>query len=45
MRILAANDAMTQGALRVLGVAYRVTAELPDIQNRKRWKKGWCSPD
>ncbi len=33
MRILAANDAMTQDALRVLGVAYRVTAELPDIQN------------
>jgi len=30
MRILAANDSMTQDALRVLGVAYRVVQELPD---------------
>ena len=29
-RILAANDAMTKDALRVLGVAYRVVKELPD---------------
>ncbi len=29
-RILAANDTMTQDALRVLGVAYRVTSELDD---------------
>ncbi len=32
MRILAANDAMTQDALRVLGVAYRVTAEAARYQ-------------
>jgi Ca2+-transporting ATPase len=30
-RILAANDAMTKQALRVLGHAYRVTSEIPDI--------------
>ena len=29
-RILAANDAMTQDALRVLGVAYRVVEDMPD---------------
>jgi Ca2+-transporting ATPase len=29
-RILAANDAMTEDALRVLGVAYRVTQDLDD---------------
>ncbi len=29
-RILAANDAMTKDALRVLGVAYRVEKEFPD---------------
>jgi len=29
VRILAAHDAMTQGALRVLGVAYRVLPEMP----------------
>jgi Ca2+-transporting ATPase len=33
MRILAANDAMTQEALRVLAMAYRVTQEMPDIDN------------
>jgi Ca2+-transporting ATPase len=33
MRILAANDAMTQDALRVLGMAYRVTTTLPDISD------------
>ncbi len=33
MRILAANDAMTQDALRVLGVAYRVVPEIPDTTN------------
>jgi P-type Ca2+ transporter type 2C len=32
MRILAANDAMTQDALRVLAVAYRVTERMPNIQ-------------
>ena len=30
MRILAANDMMAQNALRVIGMAYRVTDELPD---------------
>lgn len=30
MRILAANDALTQGALRVLGVAYKVSSEVPE---------------
>jgi Ca2+-transporting ATPase len=29
-RILAANDAMTKDALRVLGAAYRVTKDVPD---------------
>jgi Ca2+-transporting ATPase len=29
-RILAANDEMTKDALRVLGLAYRVTREIPD---------------
>jgi Ca2+-transporting ATPase len=32
-RILAANDAMTEDALRVLGVAYRVTRDLNDDVN------------
>jgi P-type Ca2+ transporter type 2C len=30
-RILDANDSMTQDALRVLGMAYRIVPELPDI--------------
>jgi Ca2+-transporting ATPase len=33
MRILAANDAMTQDALRVLGVAYKVVQDLPDLSD------------
>ncbi|HNT53953.1 MAG TPA: cation-translocating P-type ATPase [Anaerolineaceae bacterium] len=32
-RILAANDSMTQGALRVLGVAYRAIPALPEEVN------------
>ncbi|MFH2103368.1 MAG: cation-translocating P-type ATPase [Chloroflexota bacterium] len=32
MRILAANDAMTQDALRVLGVAYRLEKDVPDTE-------------
>jgi Ca2+-transporting ATPase len=32
-RIMEANDAMTQDALRVLGVAYRVVREAPDAGN------------
>jgi Ca2+-transporting ATPase len=30
-RILAANDSMTKGALRVLGVAYRLDRDIPNI--------------
>jgi Ca2+-transporting ATPase len=33
MQIFAANDRMTQEALRVLGMAYRVIPELPDISD------------
>ena len=36
MRILAANDQMTQEALRVLGMAYRITPELPDISDPEK---------
>jgi Ca2+-transporting ATPase len=32
-RILAANDMMTQDALRVLGMAYRITPNLPDVSD------------
>jgi Ca2+-transporting ATPase len=32
-RILAANEAMTRDALRVLGLAYRVDRELPDVDH------------
>jgi len=35
MHILAANDMMTQDALRVLGMAYRLTSEQPDVDNLK----------
>lgn len=31
--ILSANDLMTQDALRVLGMAYKVTPDLPDIED------------
>ena len=33
MRILAANDSMSQDALRVLAMAYRITQDQPDIEN------------
>jgi Ca2+-transporting ATPase len=39
-RILAANDAMTQDALRVLGTAYRITPETPDISSTEALEKG-----
>jgi Ca2+-transporting ATPase len=39
MRILAANDAMTQDALRVLGVAYKVVTELPDTEDVETLEK------
>jgi Ca2+-transporting ATPase len=32
-RILAANDLMTQDALRVLGMAYKITQQVPDIND------------
>jgi Ca2+-transporting ATPase len=40
MRILAANDAMTQNALRVLGVAYKVSRELPDTSDVEKLESG-----
>jgi P-type Ca2+ transporter type 2C len=36
MHILAANDQMTQEALRVLGTAYRITPEPPDISDPEK---------
>jgi Ca2+-transporting ATPase len=33
MRVLSANDSMSQDALRVLGLAYKVVVDLPDIQD------------
>jgi len=35
MRILSANDAMTQDALRVLGVAYKVVGKIPVTTDRE----------
>jgi Ca2+-transporting ATPase len=39
MQVLAANDRMTQDALRVLGMAYRVTPEMPDISEPDNLEK------
>ena len=39
MRILTANDTMSQEALRVLGMAYRITPEMPDIENLENLEK------
>jgi Ca2+-transporting ATPase len=39
MRILAANDSMSQDALRVLAVAYRVIQELPGDLEAHEWEK------
>ncbi len=39
-RILAANDDMTQDALRVLGFAYRVEADVPDELSREFAEQG-----
>ncbi len=33
LRVLAANDSMSQDALRVLAVAYRVSKEFPDVED------------
>jgi Ca2+-transporting ATPase len=35
MRILNANDQMTQDALRVLGVAFKVCQDMPDVEDLK----------
>jgi len=40
MRILNANDKMTQDALRVLGVAYRVTQTLPNMEDLEKLEEG-----
>ena len=40
MRILSANDAMTQDALRVLGVAYKVSSDLPDVSDVRALESG-----
>ena len=39
MRILHANDDLTQDALRVLGVAYKVVPELPDLEQVEALEK------
>jgi Ca2+-transporting ATPase len=38
--IQAANDQMTEGALRVLGMAYRVTDHLPEMEDTGRLESG-----
>lgn len=40
MHILKANDQMTQEALRVLAVAYKVSQEMPDIENIEKLEDG-----
>ncbi len=40
MRILNANDKMTQEALRVLGVAYRVSPSLPNMEDLEKLEEG-----
>jgi len=40
MRILNANDKLTQEALRVLGVAYRVSQILPNIEDLEKLEEG-----
>ncbi len=39
-KILSANDLMTQDALRVLGMAYRITSDLPDVADPKNIENG-----
>jgi Ca2+-transporting ATPase len=39
-QIMAANDAMTQNALRVLGLAYRLTQYVPDIEDHAEIESG-----
>ena len=40
MHILAANDQLTQDALRVLGMAFKVVDELPDVENVAELESG-----
>jgi P-type Ca2+ transporter type 2C len=40
MRILNANDQMTQDALRVLGVAYRVSQSMPSMEDLEKLEEG-----
>ncbi len=40
MRILGANDNMTQDALRVLGVAFRVSPTMPNMQDLEKLEEG-----
>jgi Ca2+-transporting ATPase len=40
MRILDANDKMTQEALRVLGVAYRVSPTMPNMEDLEKLEEG-----
>jgi P-type Ca2+ transporter type 2C len=40
MRVLDANDKMTQEALRVLGVAYRVSSTLPNMEDLEKLEEG-----
>jgi Ca2+-transporting ATPase len=40
MRILNANDTLTQEALRVLGVAFKVCTTLPEIEDLKKLEDG-----
>lgn len=40
MRILKANDEMTQDALRVLGVAFKVHGSMPDVENVNNLEEG-----
>ena len=39
MRVLSANDSLTQDALRVLGLAYKVTLEQPDVNDVEALEK------
>ena len=41
LRILAANDRMSQDALRVLAVAYRVTQAFPDLEDLESLEEGF----
>jgi Ca2+-transporting ATPase len=40
MEVLTANDRMTQDALRVLGMAYRLSEQMPDVSNPDTLEQG-----